>query len=180
MLYEVITYLSLALLTTAVATAFPKYFNQIRIGTYALAFIGGYSALMLFRQLLVWKHLGAQRIRINKPDAIILVSLLYFLIRYISSPPFNRCPENGVVFLLGYLSYFAIRNLSGANSKTGYWVLYSLVFFGLVQALYAVGQWLSLLPSLLGFKLGGTYGNPGDLANVLLPCYAIALSLLLV
>lgn len=172
-------YLSLALLTTAVATAFPKYFNQIRIGTYALAFIGGYSALMLFRQLLVWKHLGAQRIRINKPDAIILVSLLYFLIRYISSPPFNRCPENGVVFLLGYLSYFAIRNLSGANSKTGYWVLYSLVFFGLVQALYAVGQWLSLLPSLLGFKLGGTYGNPGDLANVLLPCYAIALSLLL-
>ena len=75
-------------------------------------------------------------------------------------------------------SYVCIRVLlwSDSNEK-GRTILNAILLFGLAQCVYAILEQLAIIPNLYGYHIGGTYGNPGDLANFLIIAYSIALGL---
>ncbi len=169
----------LVLISTVLATIHPDFYNYIRTGTCVLTIIGLYLTIILIKKLSHWRFIVPKSLFINKIDLVILASLLYFIIRYFTSKPYNNCPENAIIYLIGYLCYFYLRIRSDSYGLPIKLILYTILIFGTLQALYALCQWFSILPNTNEFRIGGTYGNPGDLANVLIPCYAISINSIL-
>jgi len=73
-------------------------------------------------------------------------------------------------------SYFYLKNLLN-NNKNIHVLLVIIVLFGLFEAIYALLQLIGLVANIYNYSIGGTYGNPGDLANLLVITYSISLSL---
>jgi len=119
------------------------------------------------------------RIRINGIDGLMFALGLYMVIRYFSSPGYRIELEKLVLLLVCGYSYFNFRWLADKNSSGAIRpILYCIVAFGFLQSVYALGQWFGVFPNLLPFRMGGTFGNPGDLANVLIVSFALSLGFL--
>jgi len=115
-------------------------------------------------------------IRYNFLDIAVSGFFIYILARYITSPPYFIQLDKLFIYTTGFCSYFFIRkSLANDTAQSGSTTLYVILFFGLTQSTYALLQKFGLLPNIFDFPMGGTYGNPGDLANVLLISYSISL-----
>jgi O-antigen polymerase len=118
------------------------------------------------------------KIDFNLFDISILALVVYIIARYAFSLYFNAMPDTVLFFILLLIFFFYIRNTLGKDTMRDVRIiLYSILFIGALQAIYSLLQLKGLLPNLFDYKLGGSFGNPGDLANFLIITYTISLGL---
>ncbi|NJX16635.1 O-antigen ligase family protein [Tamlana crocina] len=137
-----------------------------------------YSCIGLFGFSIFWilkskvTHLSLSNI-----DLVLVVLVIYIVInRYLFQTDYGfsiRFIELlGLVFL-----YVIFRTI---NVKLFYWLLLAIVTSGIIQAIYGNLQLLGYYPSNhLGFKLTGSFFNPGPYAGFLVSVFPIALGLYL-
>jgi len=88
-------------------------------------------------------------------------------------------PDNILFVSILVISYYYLRNVLSLNRSLNIKVvLYVMLSIGLLQLIYSILQLIGILPNLFPFKFGGSFGNPGDLANFLVVTFSISLGLL--
>jgi len=118
-------------------------------------------------------------IQINFTDLLVLTLTGYVFIRYVYSPRFWFLPDTILLNSILLASYFYIKNASRNNREsTAKAILYIIAGAGTLQAMYGLLQLSTLLPNLFSYKLGGSFGNPGDLANFLALTSTLVLGLI--
>ena len=116
-------------------------------------------------------------IGLNLIDILVLILICYFIARYITSSSYNAESDTILIFGSLFCIYFYLKTfLAGKQEKINL-LIYPILFAGILQAFYALFQLAGILPVLFKFKLGGSFGNPGDLANFLVITYSLSLGL---
>ncbi len=110
-------------------------------------------------------------------DIALLIILVYIIInRYFFQTTYSFSIRYIELLGLGFL-YLIFRTL---NIRAFYWLLLAIVISGIIQAVYGNLQLLGYYPSNhSGFKLTGSYFNPGPYAGFLASVFPIALGLYL-
>ncbi|WP_396603279.1 O-antigen ligase family protein [Algibacter sp. R77976] len=109
---------------------------------------------------------------------IVLVALLIYIVtnRYLFQTNYSFSIRYIELLGIGFL-YLIFRIL---DIKTFYWLLLAIVISGIIQAIYGNLQLLGYYPSNhSGFKITGSYFNPGPYAGFLTSVFPIALGLYL-
>jgi O-antigen polymerase len=144
---------------------------------YIFVAFGIYFPIMIIYFAMQWKRKKIAGIEINLLDTAILVFVLYLLIRYFSSPLYNAQPDKILFFICLAGIYISIVKYFNGREKQIVIIVYLIILSGLFQVTYALLQFFGIIPDLLSDKLGGTYGNSGDLANFLAIIYILSLGL---
>ena len=117
-------------------------------------------------------------ISINRSDILVLLWIIYYFSSFIVCRDYNKFFNQAIEMLILFYCYFFYRFLfSGPYTQGIIGALYVISFFGMTQSIYAILQIIGILPNIFQFHFGGSYGNPGDLANVLTLTYLISLGL---
>lgn len=116
-------------------------------------------------------------ISLSNLDIILLILFIYFSInRYFFQPDYSFSIRHMELLGLGFL-YVIFRALT---IKTFYWLLLTIVVSGIIQAIYGNLQLLGYFSSNhSGFKLTGSFFNPGPYAGFLIAVFPTALGLYL-
>lgn len=117
------------------------------------------------------------KLSLSNIDFILLVLLIYIVInRYFFQTDYGFSIRFIELLGLSFL-YVIFRTL---QTKTFYWLLLAIVVAGIIQAVYGNLQLLGYYPSNhSGFKLTGSFFNPGPYAGFLVAVFPIALGLCL-
>ena len=137
-----------------------------------------FSCLLLFGGfILIFIISESQTIKISKLDIILLLLVGYITInRYFFQFNFGFSLRYIELLGLGVL-YFILRSLSYKNYI---WLLLAVVISGIIQAVYGNLQLLGYYSSNhSGFKLTGSFFNPGPYAGFLVSVFPIALGIYL-
>ncbi len=171
-------YAGLVLCTAVTPLLYYNLAITVRVGTCILLVCGLFWAGYGIREILSCKP--HTKFRFTWPDIAVGVLLLYYLIRYFFTPLERSMPEHLVLQFSWFASYGFLRRCFGREGQEATQVLYMILVFGIVQAVFGILQWFHVLPNLFSeYRMGGTFGNPGELANVLVLAYALALGLAL-
>jgi tetratricopeptide (TPR) repeat protein len=156
---------------------YSSYVNST-ITSKALFFIWGLIiTIPLFIGYFIFKKTSSFKLRISKID--IGICLLFI---FITINRYTIQPEHGFsiryIELLGLSTcYVILRNLPLKNYV---WFLLAIVISGIIQAVYGNLQLLDYYPSNhSGFKLTGSFFNPGPYAGFLATVWPIALGMYL-
>ncbi len=123
------------------------------------------SAVLMSSSWLIFKAKKVPSFSINLIDIIIIIASVAVLIRILFISQANFIP-----LCLSVLLYFLLRGIlsSKANTRTVQILIFAFLIAGILQAVIALLQLYSLLPSLNPFfKMTGTFGNPDALAGYL-------------
>lgn len=118
-----------------------------------------------------------QHISLSRLDIALVVLVIYLSInRYIIQPEYSFSIRYIELIGLSFI-YIIIRSF---NKTTCYWLLLSIIISGIIQAIYGNLQLLDYYPSNhSGFKITGSFFNPGPYAGFLVSVFPIALGLYL-
>ncbi len=134
-----------------------------------LMIVGAFIAMFLFYK--------PKAIQVSKLDIILLLLVGYITInRYLIQPDYGFSIRYMELLGLGVL-YIILRDISYKNYV---WLLLAIVISGIIQAIYGNLQLLGYYSSNhSGFKLTGSFFNPGPYAGFLVAVWPIALSMYL-
>jgi len=168
-----------ALFATILAVLDPSNYYFIRLGT-GLHFTMNLTGIVLILVILVRKRIKPVTIELSRMDLALILFMGYLVARFALSPDYNSYPDKLVRYYSCFLFYCIYRIVAQKHPvNTASIAIHSVIVFGVMQSIYAVLQWFHIVPNLFNYRLGGTFGNPGDLANVLVIPYAFSLGLLL-
>ena len=118
-------------------------------------------------------------IKIKQIDSVTIILLLYFTFRFFFNANYRILFDPILLIITFSIFYVLLRtNLSNHNQKSIIKIFYILSLTGIFQIIYSILQYYDITTTLFGYKFGGTFGNPGDLANFLALTYSITLGLL--
>jgi O-antigen polymerase len=177
-MFIVILFILIILMSSLLSTIDFNNYLFIHALTYIfLAFSISFTLILMQNIITFWKKKEI-KIKFNKIDFSLLLLGVYYIIRYSLSSSYNFLPDNILFLVILFISYYYIKTVFNVeNDKPIILVLYALIVIGSVQAIYAILQYIGILPNLFDYKLGGSFGNPGDLANLLGLSYTISLGL---
>ncbi|MFA9392947.1 MAG: O-antigen ligase family protein [Prolixibacteraceae bacterium] len=114
-------------------------------------------------------------------DFVILLWGLYLTTSFFLSPLYNRQTDALFFYWFAIILYFTTQSLVTIFDKNliSRLVLYSIQAIGIIQTFYALLQWINIMPNIFGFKFGGSFGNPGNLSNLIVVSYIISSGLFL-
>lgn len=150
------------------------YYPQSTITSKFLVFI--YFCVSLFGLSTFWIIKSkAMSISLSRIDIGLALLFIYIVInRYYFQTDYGFSIRFIELLGLGFL-YVIFRSL---NIKLFYWLLLAIVISGIIQAVYGNLQLLGYCSSNhSGFKLTGSFFNPGPYAGFLVSVYPIALGL---
>jgi hypothetical protein len=75
--------------------------------------------------------------------------------------------------------FFYIKNKLKDDPIYRELILIPIMITGFIQLIFGILQWIHLVPNIYDYRIGGSFGNPGDLANFIILFYVITLGLLL-
>lgn len=166
------------MLSTLVATFNFSNYPYIHVAAYLLLAFGLCNIVVLLANITAFRNHVSFRSNLNLPDLLVLVWVLYYLISFILSSKYNNLPDCALIMLILFITYFYIRSsLKFEHGNRIINLFYIIIFLGSIEAIYGILQLLDILPNIFQFKLGGSFGNPGDLANLLALTYIISLGL---
>ncbi len=111
-------------------------------------------------------------------DVAILFLISFFAIRYLFSTAFNHLNGQLITLVACAFFYIILNNFIDNNKTQKIKILFFFIsLIGCFQIFYAILQLIGLLPVLFNFKFGGSFGNPGDLANFLAVTWSVNLLL---
>jgi len=139
----------------------------------------GFTFLFLFIEGIFFNRKRSDwNIRFNKIDFVLLLFGVYLILRFSFSPGF-RVLHQDLLFNAGLLLlYVYLRNAVNANLEDSVIsIVYVMIAAGILQAGYSLLQFFGLAPNLFNYKIGGSFGNPGDLANFLVLTATLSLGM---
>lgn len=171
-----LTILLLVLLLVCIPQINLTTYPQSTIISKFIVFI--YFCLVLFVISALWIFKSkVTNLSLSRLD-IVLVALLIYIVtnRYLFQTNYSFSIRYIELLGIGFL-YLIFRTL---DIKTFYWLLLAIVISGIIQAAYGNLQLLGYYSSNhSGFKLTGSYFNPGPYAGFLISVFPIALGLYL-
>jgi O-antigen polymerase len=166
------------LLSTLAATVNFSNFWYIHVSTY-LEFIFGVCIVLI---LITFSNSLRNKIHfqltLNLPDVLVLAWIFYYLMSFILSANYNQRPDNLLTMAIMVSAYFFIRFIPcPINQNKIKPLIYIFVIIGTLEAIYSLLQLLNIMPNIFPFKFGGSFGNPGDLANLLVPTFIVSMGI---
>lgn len=173
--------LAVAYISTFINTVnFDNYFF-IQSTTYTQLAVAICAILIFFNRLIKVTQIPIS-INLNVIDLAIIIFVIYITIRFFLSPKFNSLINSilmiGIWGFIYGLTKAVIHNKNKTFIITA--ILYLILFLGCIQIIYTLFQCVGLLPVLFNYRIGGSFGNPGDLSNFLVITYIVALGLLFI
>jgi O-antigen ligase len=114
----------------------------------------------------------------NLTDILVFFWFGYMLVFFALNSRYNLINEKAIIYIIFLFIYFLGQVLKN-NLKNVWQVHHLIALIGLVEAIYCLLQITSLLENFTSFGFGGSFGNPGDVANFLAITYPVALALYL-
>jgi O-antigen polymerase len=178
MKHAVTILISLILLSTIVSSI--NFTNYTFIHTVSYVDLTFGIGFILFL-LIYWSHhkgYAITQIKICQSDVLIFLMASYILISFAVSSKYNMLLESIMLWATAISIYYIVRVFINIDNPSGIkGLFYIMTVFGLSEALYGIIQYFGFLPNLFPFKFGGSFGNPGDLANLIVISFTISLSL---
>lgn len=162
-------------------TVFSIYYRYIQNSTYIQSFFVLFLFISVFIILLSKNKFNGLVIRLNFLDLSFILLSFNFTIQFFISSDYNILFDR--LFLLISFSIFYLilaATLDNSNQKSILSIFYTLSIIGSLQIVYSIFQFFNVFPTLFDFKFGGTFGNPGDLANFLALTYSVTLGFLFI
>lgn len=162
-------------------TIFSIYYLYIQTSTYIQSFFFLFLFFSSIIILLRKNKFSGLVIRITFLDLSLIFFLLYFVIQFFISNDYKILFDRLLLFITFSIFYLILAaTLDNSNQKVILSILYTLSLIGCLQIVYSIFQSFYVFPTFFDFKFGGTFGNPGDLANFLALTYSITLGLLFI
>ena len=162
-------------------TIFSTYYRYIQNSTYIQLFIVLFLFISVFILWLKKKKLRELLMKTKCIDLAFILLALYFSFQFFISTHFNILFDQILMFITFSIFYLILSIIWGNNNKNGIpRIFYVLSMTGVFQIIYSILQYFDIAATLFGYKFGGTFGNPGDLANFLALTYSITLGLLFI
>ncbi len=166
----------LLLSTLAASVGFNNYW-YISSSTYLeLAFGVCFGVILIFMPIILNKKILIQ-CELHIPDLLVLIWAAYYLFSYIISKKYNFILSDALIMGIAFSTYCFIRIVNFKGRKYVKDLFYVILLFGVLESIYGILQILDILPNIFQFKFGGSFGNPGDLANFLTVTYIVTLGL---
>lgn len=170
--------LTILLFSTLASTVVFSNYWYIQVSAYFGFAFGVCMTIVLINSFIGFRKLESIEFSLNFPDICILAWMLYYVVSFFLSTKYNHLPNQALVMLMLFSTYLYIRRvLSFTSLNNVIYLYYVIVLIGSVESIYGILQLLNILPNISNFKLGGSFGNPGDLANFLSLTYIVTLGL---
>jgi hypothetical protein len=153
-------------------------FLFIQTGTYfQLAF--PILAIPAGLWLVFYKKNKPRFVKIDITDLILLIFSGYIFVSFLFSKPYNHLLNPIISFVVWGGVYVIVKQAiqMDKNSKART-LFYLFSFMACLQIVYAILQYMDILPGLFYHRYGGSFGNSGGLANFLTVTYSVTLGLL--
>ena len=169
---------AILLFSTLAASVSFHNFWYINVSAYLELAFGICFGVILIIILIKLRKSNSVQFAFNMPDLLVLIWAAYYLISYILSNRYNFLISYALVMCIAFSTYFFVRRIVKFKSRKSVKnIFYVVLFIGTLEAIYGILQLSNILPNIFQFKFGGSYGNPGDLANLLTVSYIVSLGL---
>jgi len=153
-------------------------FLFIQSGTY-IQLVFSILAIPAGLWLVFYKNNKSRFVKIDITDLILFFFAGYILITYLFSKAYNRLLNPITSFIVWIGIYIIVKQAIKTDKESKAKILFYLFSFtACFQIVYAILQYLDILPCLFYHRYGGSFGNSGDLASFLTVTYSVTFGLL--
>jgi O-antigen polymerase len=174
---KIIFFLVLFILISSFLSTLVKLHLYIHALPYVLIAFGISFLIVFICYSVQLKKKKIEGIEINLLTVCILVFVIYLFIRYLTSPLYNSQPDKILFFICLAVGYILIVQYVKGRENHIVNIIYSIILAGLFQLTYTFLRLSGIIPGIFHSKLGGTFGNSGDLANFIAIVYVLSLGL---